>query len=339
LNGEKRDAAILRARDLSIRFATPYGLLKAVDGIGFDILRDETLGVVGESGCGKSVTALSMLRLLPHPAARVDGSILFEGTDLLALSERDIRRIRGARIAMIFQEPMTSLNPVLTVGFQLKEAILLHQKCPEREAAERSVESLRMVQIPDPQQCALQYPFELSGGMRQRVMIAMAVSCHPQLLIADEPTTALDVTIQAQILDLIRELKTRIGTTVVLISHNLGVIAETVDRVIVMYAGSIVEEAPVGEIFSAPRHPYTAALLQSTPRLGRNRRGRDGSRLMEIPGLVPSLHDHPEGCPFEPRCPLAVARCRTSKPPLVTTAPAHRAACWESSRVAGMARA
>ncbi len=294
----------------------------------------ETLAVVGESGCGKSVTALSILRLVPSPPGRiVGGAIRFDGTDLLSLSEAEMRRIRGNAISMIFQEPMTSLNPVLTVARQIGETLRLHQGLDARAAERRAVEMLRLVRISEPERRARQYPHELSGGMRQRVMIAMALACHPKLLIADEPTTALDVTIQAQILDLMRELKTRIGAAIILITHDLGVVAEMAARVVVMYAGRKVEEALVRDLFRRPRHPYTLGLLASVPRLGATLGRADPPRLAEIPGTVPSLREPITGCAFAPRCAWAVARCRAEAPALEAKSPEHFAACFESDRL------
>ena len=289
----------------------------------------ETLGVVGESGCGKSVTALSVMRLVPDPPGRiVGGRVLLHGVDLLRLSEAEMRRVRGNRIGMIFQEPMTSLNPVLTVGRQIEEVVALHQSLPARQAADRAVEMLRLVHIPEPGRRAREYPHQMSGGMRQRVMIAMALSCNPEVLIADEPTTALDVTIQAQILELMREIQQRTGTAIVLITHDLGVIAETADRVAVMYAGKKVEEAPVMALFDTPLHPYTRGLMASMPHLDAPL-GPGRGTLPEIPGMVPSLSDLPEGCRFAPRCPLAAPQCR-EEPPLIAYAPGHLAACWRA---------
>jgi peptide/nickel transport system ATP-binding protein len=326
--------AILEVEDLRTYFFTRDGVVRAVDGVSLHIAPGETLGIVGESGCGKSVTALSILRLIAPPQGRtVSGAIRFEGRDLLTLSERAMRQIRGNRISMIFQEPMTSLNPVLTVGAQIAEAVIIHQGASRRQALERAVAMLRLVRIPDPAQRAREYPHQLSGGMRQRVMIAMALSCNPRLLIADEPTTALDVTVQAQILKLMLELKERLGAAVMLITHDLGVVAETCQRVIVMYAGRKVEEAPVLELFDRPLHPYTRGLMASIPRGRIGRASAGGKRLQDIPGIVPSLLDPIPGCAFAPRCTFATDRCRREAPPLVARGPGHTVACWEVDRV------
>src|SRR5262249_42914056 len=306
---------LLEIADLRTYFFTRDGIVRAVDGVSLGVKRGETLGVVGESGCGKSVTSLSILRLIPEPPGRiVSGSIRFAGTDLLKLSETEMRDIRGNEISMIFQEPMTSLNPVLTVSRQISETLILHQGLDTKAAAARAVEMLRLVKIPEPERRAQQYPHELSGGMRQRVMIAMALACNPRLLIADEPTTALDVTIQAQILDLMRELKQKIGAAIILITHDLGVVAEMAQRVVVMYAGRKVEEAPVKELFRRPRHPYTVGLLNSVPHLGATRGRAAAPRLTEIPGMVPSLREEIVGCAFAPRCPFVPAPCRRAAP-------------------------
>jgi oligopeptide/dipeptide ABC transporter ATP-binding protein len=300
--------------------------LTAVDGIGLEVYRGETLGVVGESGCGKSVTALSILRLLASPPAEIQGEILFDGKNLLDMSLDEIRQIRGNSISMIFQEPMTSLNPVLTIGEQISEAIKLHQGVTHQEAWSKAVEMLRIVQIPSPEIRAREYPHKLSGGMRQRAMIAMALSCHPRLLLADEPTTALDVTIQAQIVELMERLKEEIRTSIVLITHNLGLIAEMAKRVVVMYMGKIVEEALVEDLFLEPLHPYTHGLLESIPWIGRKMKsGR--KQLQEIPGMVPSLLEIPEGCRFHPRCSRAMDICRKEEPPLVQK-DGRRVLCW-----------
>jgi peptide/nickel transport system ATP-binding protein len=325
---------LLEIEDLRTYFFTRDGIVRAVDGVSLAVERGETLGVVGESGCGKSVTSLSILRLIPEPPGRiVSGSIRFEGVDLLGLSEPEMRAIRGNEISMIFQEPMTSLNPVLTVSRQISETLMLHQGLHAKRAAERAVAMLRLVKIPEPERRAHQYPHEMSGGMRQRVMIAMALACNPKLLIADEPTTALDVTIQAQILDLMRELKQKMDAAIVLITHDLGVVAEMAERVVVMYAGRKVEEAPVKELFRRPRHPYTVGLLNSVPHLGASRGRAMAPRLAEIPGMVPSLREEILGCAFAPRCPFVTERCRRETPALETKAPGHIAACFESDRV------
>jgi oligopeptide/dipeptide ABC transporter ATP-binding protein len=301
-------------------------MVTAVDGINLDVYRGETLGIVGESGCGKSVTALSILRLLASPPAEIQGTILFGGANLLDLNLDEIRRIRGNAISMIFQEPMTSLNPVLTIGEQISEAIRLHQGVPRQEGMSKAVEMLQMVQIPSPEMRVHEYPHQLSGGMRQRAMIAMALSCHPRLLLADEPTTALDVTIQAQIVDLMEHLKEEFETSIVLITHNLGLIAEMAKRVLVMYMGKVVEEAPVEDLFQEPLHPYTQGLLESIPWIGRKlRSGR--RQLQEIPGIVPSLLEMPEGCRFHPRCSRAMNICSKEEPPLVQKN-GRRVLCW-----------
>jgi peptide/nickel transport system ATP-binding protein len=327
---------LLEIDDLRTYFFSRDGVVRAVDGVSLRVMPGETLGVVGESGCGKSVTALSVLRLIPEPPGRiVSGSIRFEGRDLLGLSETEMRAIRGNEISMIFQEPMTSLNPVLTVERQIGETLTLHQGLDAKAARARAVEMLRLVKIPEPERRAKQYPHEMSGGMRQRVMIAMALACNPKLLLADEPTTALDVTIQAQILDLMRELKQKIGAAIVLITHDLGVVAEMADRVVVMYAGRKVEEASVKELFRRPQHPYTVGLMTSVPQLGATRGRGEPPRLAEIPGMVPSLKDAIVGCAFAPRCAFATDRCRREAPVFEQKAPDHFAACFESERVSG----
>ncbi len=329
--------AILSVRDLRTQFFTREGVVRAVDGVTFDLKRGETLAIVGESGCGKSVTALSILGLIPPKAGRiVGGSIRFDGAELTTESENEMRRIRGNRISMIFQEPMTSLNPVLTVGEQISESLRIHQGLDRRAAWARAIEMLSLVRIADPKRRAGEYPHQLSGGMRQRVMIAMALACNPQVLVADEPTTALDVTIQAQILNLMLELKDRLGTAIILITHDLGVVAETAQRVIVMYAGRMVEEAPVEELLRNPKHPYTRGLMGSIPRRSSGGlRGRARGRLQEISGLVPSLREAIPGCAFAPRCGFATARCVAEQPPFETHGPRHYAACWEVARVEG----
>jgi peptide/nickel transport system ATP-binding protein/oligopeptide transport system ATP-binding protein len=301
---------------------------KAVDGISYRLSAGETLGIVGESGCGKSVSALSILRLIPDPPGRiVEGQIFFKETNLLELAYDRMREIRGNRISMIFQEPMTSLNPVFTVGNQIAEAFRLHQGLKRKEALEKSIDTLKLVNMPSPEKCVSQYPHELSGGMRQRAMIAMALACNPEILIADEPTTALDVTIQAQIIDLMLQLKEELGMAIILITHDLGIIAETVKRVIVMYAGKIVEEAPTRTIFKTPLHPYSQGLLQSMPRLGdKVRLGR--VRLQEIPGVVPSLYELPAGCRFSTRCSHAMEICRKEEPDLEEIDERHFCRCW-----------
>ncbi len=316
---------LLEIRNLTCSFRTADGAARAVDDVSFSVLQGETLGVVGESGCGKTVTALAVLRLIPNPPGRIDsGEIIYKGQDLLKLPEREMRRIRGNEISMIFQEPMTSLNPVFTCGFQIDEAVILHQKVGKREARERTLEMLRLVGIPDPGACARSYPHQLSGGMRQRVMIAMALSCRPSLLIADEPTTALDVTIQAQILELLQSLQARLGMAVLMITHDLGVVAETAQRVVVMYAGQVVEMGRVSDIFHGPRHPYTIGLQQSIPR-----RTRKGQRLKAIPGRVPDPLEYPTGCRFRDRCPFAEGKCAEGDILLREAAPCHFVRCWK----------
>ena len=330
---------LLRVRDLKTYFVTDRGpgTARAVDGVSFDLHPGETLGIVGESGCGKTVTALSILRLVPEPPGHIrPGSYIeFEGRNLLTLAPRELRAIRGNRVAMIFQEPMTSLNPVLTIGDQVAEAAIVHQNLTRKAARGRAIEMLRQVGIPDPEVRVDHYPHQLSGGMRQRVMIAMALICHPQILIADEPTTALDVTIQAQILELLDRLQQQLGMAVLLITHDLGVVAGTADRVVVMYAGQVVETAPTTELFARPRHPYTEGLMASIPRLDRPR-----GRLHSIPGSVPAATAWPAGCRFHPRCPFAWEKCRSEAPPLLETGTAgHTARCWlvaePARRVAG----
>ena len=322
---------LLSVRDLETHFFTQDGITRAVGGVSFEVAKGETLGIVGESGCGKSVTALSIMRLLPDRLARtVGGSVTMGNTDLLSLPEERMRAIRGNRIAMIFQEPMTSLNPVLTIGHQIAEAVRIHQGASRQAAEKRAVEMLKLVRIPDAQSRLADYPHQFSGGMRQRVMIAMALACNPELLIADEPTTALDVTIQAQILDLMLELKERTGAAVILITHDLGVVAEVCQRVIVMYAGKKIEEASVTDLFDQPAHPYTRGLMTSIPRFKGVAKKR---RLTEIPGIVPSLREPIEGCAFAPRCTFATTRCSNEEPKLRTIGRGHTTACHEAERV------
>ena len=317
---------VLEVRDLRTYFHTEEGVARAVDGVSFAVGRGQTLGLVGESGCGKSVSAFSIMRLVPDPPGRIeDGQILLRGRDLLALDEEEMRRVRGDDIAMIFQEPMTSLNPVLTCGFQIAEAVVLHQQVPTQEARARAIEMLQLVGIPAPEQRIDEYPHQLSGGMRQRVMIAMALSCNPDVLIADEPTTALDVTIQAQILALLESLQESLQMAIVMITHDLGVIAETADQVAVMYAGQIVEYAETQALFTRPQHPYTRGLLRSIPRLD-----AEQERLDIIPGVVPDARIFPPGCRFAPRCPLADDHCRTEAPPLEEVEAGHWASCWKA---------
>jgi len=320
---------LIAIENLSTHFDTPEGMVRAVDGMSYYVSKREILGIVGESGCGKSVSVLSILRLIPEPPGKVSaGKILFEGVDLLRLSKTELRQIRGNQISMIFQEPMTSLNPVYTIGNQISETFIKHQGLNKKEALEQSVEMLKLVGIAEPEKRASDYPHRLSGGMRQRVMIAMALSCHPKLLIADEPTTALDVTIQAQILDTMLQLKEKIGMAMILITHNLGLIAETARRVIVMYAGQIVEAGSVVDIFKAPLHPYTQGLLMAVPCIGT--KSTFGKRtLKEIPGMVPSLHHLPEGCLFSPRCSAPQTLCRNEPPPATSVEEGHVVRCWQ----------
>ena len=327
------DQPILEIDDLRTYFHTRDGIVRAVDGVSFKLHRGETLGVVGESGCGKSVTAMSILRLLPEPPAKIEsGSIMFNGRNLLDLSGAEMRQVRGNQISMIFQEPMTSLNPVLTIGRQISESIVLHQGLSSKAAEEHAVKMLDLVRISDPRQRITEYPHQMSGGMRQRVMIAMALSCNPNVLIADEPTTALDVTIQAQILNLMRDLKSEIGAAIILITHDLGVVAEMAERVVVMYAGRKVEEAPVDQLFARPLHPYTHGLMGSVPRLNEAATGKR-HRLQEIEGMVPSLNQLIVGCAFAPRCTFATDRCRQEAPVLEDKEDGHLAACWESDQL------
>jgi len=339
----RNDAPALLAVDgLKTVFHTRDGMLRAVDGVGFSLRPAETLAIVGESGCGKSVTALSLMRLVPDPPGRiVGGRVELAGVDLLSLKEEAMRRVRGKDISMIFQEPMTSLNPVISIGRQIAEVFLLHEDLDRSAARRKAIEMLRLVRIPEPELRAAEYPHQLSGGMRQRAMIAMALACNPKVLIADEPTTALDVTIQAQILDLIIELQRTLGTAVILITHDLGVVAETAQRVIVMYAGRKVEEARVDELFAHPLHPYTRGLMASVPRLAlmRGAGERADGRLAEIPGMVPSLAELPAGCVFAPRCAFAQERCRREYPPYEEKRPARWAACWRSDEIYGAAHA
>jgi len=326
---------LLQVKDLRTHFFTDDGVVKAVDGVSYDVQAGEIMGLVGESGCGKTVSALSILRLIPNPPGKIiSGEILFEGEDLLKADEEDIRDIRGHRIAMIFQEPMTSLNPVLTIGRQITESLELHLKMDRASATRRAIELMEMVGIPEAKPRIHDYPHQFSGGMRQRVMIAMALSCNPKLLLADEPTTALDVTIQAQILELLTNLTRELGTAVIIITHNLGVVARYADRVFVMYAGKIAETAPASELYGNPRHPYTLGLLKSVPRLDQVRK----DRLDPIEGFPPDLIHMPQGCYFRPRCKYAVARCQRESPPLLAVSGIHQAACWEWQRVGQSAK-
>jgi peptide/nickel transport system ATP-binding protein len=319
-------ARLLEIRGLKTYFATDEGMVHAVDGVDLTIDRGETLGVVGESGCGKTVTALSVLKLIAMPPGRIaGGQILWRGRDLVPLGPDDMRGIRSKEIAIVFQEPMTSLNPVYTVGDQIAEVVRLHEGLGKRAALDRAVEMLRLVHIPNAERRARDYPHQFSGGMRQRVMIAMALSCNPALLIADEPTTALDVTIQAQILDLLAEMKSRLGMAIMLITHAMGVVAETAQRVAVMYAGKVIEEAPVGALFADPKHPYTQGLIRSIPRI--DTAATRKPRLEAIAGVVPSLLEPAPGCRFAPRCRFASAICREATPPLREVAPGHKVAC------------
>ncbi len=319
---------LLHIEELKTHFNTFEGIVRAVDDVSLFIDKGEVLGVVGESGCGKSVTAQSIMRLIPEPPGRiVHGKILFDGTDIVSLSMEQMRTIRGNRIAMIFQEPMTSLNPVYTIGNQISEMFQLHQNRSKRESWQRSIEMLQKVQIPAPEKRVHEYPHQLSGGMRQRAMIAMALACNPEILIADEPTTALDVTIQAQILELMMQLKEDYDTAIMMITHDLGVIAEIAKRVVVMYAGKVVEEGLTVAIFEDPKHPYTQGLLKSIPKLGeRAKHGRQ--QLQEISGIVPSLLDLPEGCRFYARCPHAMGICNQNVPELIQVGDAHRVRCY-----------
>ena len=322
-------ASLLQVKDLRTHFFTDEGVVRAVDGISYDVQEGETMGLVGESGCGKSVSALSILRLIPSPPGKiVGGEVLFDGENLLKVDEEEIRHVRGNRIAMIFQEPMTSLNPVLTIGRQITEALELHLKMDRNASNRRAAELLEMVGIPEAHTRLNDYPHQFSGGMRQRVMIAMALSCNPRLLLADEPTTALDVTIQAQILEIMARLSREFGTAVVIITHNLGVVARYANRVNVMYAGKIVESSSARELYGNPRHPYTLGLLRSVPRLDEARR----DKLVPIEGLPPDLANVPKGCSFYPRCSYHVERCLQEEPPLMLVDEKHYAACWVDVR-------
>lgn len=319
---------LLQIKNLKTYFYTSDGLVKAVDDVTWEVGAGEVIGLVGESGCGKSVTALSILRLIPDPPGKiVGGEIWFKGSNLLMLPINEMRKIRGNDISMIFQEPMTSLNPVFTIGDQIAEVLELHQKMSKKAAIEKAVEMLKLVGIPSPERRVKEYPHELSGGMKQRAMIAMALACNPKVLIADEPTTALDVTIQAQILDLMLKLKTELNTAIVLITHDLGVIAEMAQKVVVMYAGKVMEQAEVTEIFDHPLNPYTQGLLNSLPKIDAARK----QRLNAIPGIVPSLYDLPKGCKFSPRCQYVMEICHQSEPDLKEVTPGHFSRCWLSS--------
>lgn len=318
-------ATLLQVKGLRTQFHTQDGVVSAVNGISYEVAEGETLGIVGESGCGKSVGVLSVMRLIPQPPGKiVGGEVLFGGRDLLKVDEAEMRQVRGHKIAMVFQDPMTSLNPVLTINQQVSEALMLHLGMDKAQARKRTIELLEMVNIPKAAERIDDYPHQFSGGMRQRVMIAMALSCNPQLLIADEPTTALDVTIQAQITDIVRRLKQELGMAIIWITHDLGVVAGLADRMMVMYAGYIIETAEVKDLYADPRHPYTLGLLRSIPRLDAERK----SKLTPIDGLPPDLIEPPEGCPFAPRCTYAIERCLQENPHLEAVGPRHQVACW-----------
>jgi oligopeptide/dipeptide ABC transporter ATP-binding protein len=320
---------ILDVQGLETTFRTPDGVIHAVNGVSFGLLEGETLGVVGESGCGKSVTMLSVLGLIPSPPGKVEaGKAIFAGQDLIKMSKEEIRHVRGAQIGMVFQDPMTSLNPVLTIGRQLEEPLMLHIGMTKNQARERAAELLTMVGIPNAKDRLNDFPHQYSGGMRQRVMIAMALSCSPQILIADEPTTALDVTIQAQIMDLVKRLRDELGMAIIWITHDLGVVAGLAQRVLVMYGGYIIEEAPVKELYASPEHPYTIGLLGSLPRVDEKER----TKLFSIEGLPPVLYQKPDACPFAPRCKWAIEHCWKENPPLLVVGPEHRAACWVDTK-------
>ncbi|MCD2345692.1 ABC transporter ATP-binding protein [Clostridium guangxiense] len=315
---------LLEVKNLKTYFHTEEGIVKAVDDVSFKIKKKETLAVVGESGCGKSITAMSIMRLVPKPIGKIEsGEIIFEGKDILTMDKNDIRDVRGNQISLIFQEPMTSLNPVFTIGYQIEEVLILHKRLTKKEAREETIKLLSMVRVPRAEEIVDCYPYELSGGMRQRVVIAMAIACNPKLLIADEPTTALDVTIQAQILDIMRELKEKINTSIMLITHDLGVVAEMADYVVVMYSGKIVEEAPVIELYENPKHPYTIGLLKSKPVINKLQ-----SELYSIKGQVPNPLEMPEGCYFNPRCKMAKDICRKKRPSLKEVGEGHSVSCW-----------
>ncbi|MCA9279688.1 MAG: ABC transporter ATP-binding protein [Phycisphaeraceae bacterium] len=323
----KAGAPVLQVRHLTTRFRTDDGIVTAIDDVSYDVFAGETVGIVGESGCGKTVTSKTIMRLLPEHVTIIDpkSEIMFEGNNLVNATENEMREVRGDKIAMIFQEPMTSLNPVFTVGWQLDEALKYHTKLNKRERRDRAIEMLRLVEMPNPERRVDEYPHQLSGGMRQRVMIAIALCCEPDILIADEPTTALDVTIQAQILDLMNQLKEKLNTAIVLITHDLGVVAQVCDRVVVMYAGRVVEQAPVRDLFKRPQHPYTKALLDSIPKSGKKEKGK---RLATIPGIVPSLRNLPKGCRFNERCAFRQDRCVAEEPDLTTGADGRQYRCF-----------
>jgi len=319
------DDVILQVKDLKAYFKLDEGLLKAVDGVSFDLCKGETLGIVGESGSGKSVTNLAIMKLIPSPPGRIaGGEVFFDGKDILKMSDNEVRALRGNKISMIFQDPMTSLNPFLRISTQMVETIVLHQKLDKKAAKEKAIEMLKLAGIPAPEKRIDQYPHQFSGGMRQRVMIAMALSCNPEILIADEPTTALDVTIQAQILDLINELSDRLGTAVILITHSLSVVAGMCDKICVMYAGRVVEKGNADEIFADPRHPYTQGLIKSVPRLDKENK----QRLYSIPGQPPNVINLPDCCPFFPRCERALDICKTKYPPVTNLGEARSVSCW-----------
>jgi oligopeptide transport system ATP-binding protein len=318
-------AELLNVQGLETRFRTREGIVHAVNGVSFVLKEGETLGIVGESGCGKSVTVMSMLRLIPSPPGKVTaGKAIYQGKDLLAMSDEEIRHVRGAQISMVFQDPMTSFNPVLTIGRQVSEPLEVHLGMSHKQSTERVVEMLSMVGIPNAKDRLNDYPHQFSGGMRQRVMIAMSLTCNPQILIADEPTTALDVTIQAQIVDLVKRLREELGMAIIWITHDLGIIAGLAHRVAVMYGGYFIEEAPVKDLYGAPMHPYTLGLIGSLPRVDANRH----DRLVSIDGLPPVLYQTPKSCPFAPRCKYRIEHCLTENPPLTTVAPNHHVACW-----------
>lgn len=323
MDQNNKDDTILKIRNLKVYFDGYYGTTQVLNNISFDIRKGEALGIVGESGCGKSITALSVMGLLQSPPARIEGSINFCGTELLDLNSKSMQAIRGNRISMIFQDPMTSLNPVFTIGHQLSEVFMLHQNMTKDDARRASIEALRMVDVAMPEKRIKDYPYQLSGGMRQRVMIAMALACKPELLIADEPTTALDVTIQAQVLDLMRNLRDTTGTAIAFITHDLGVVSEMCERAVVLYCGEIVEEAMVDELFSHPKHPYTKGLLSALPQ-----RGSRGKKLYVIPGTVPPAGQYPKGCVFAPRCTFAKDRCHNEKPEVTTFGNNHKVKCF-----------
>ena len=313
---------LLSVQDLKLWFENDYGMVQILNGINFDIYKGETLGIVGESGCGKSMTSFSIMRLLETPPARYEGQILLQGQDLLKLNDRQMQKLRGSKVSMIFQEPMTSLNPLFTLGQQMTETYIQHQGMSKKEAREKSIEMLRMVRMSEPEQRIDEYPHQLSGGMRQRVMIAMALACRPELLIADEPTTALDVTIQAQVLDLMRDLQRELGTAIAFITHDLGVIREMCDRVVVLYCGEVMETATVEELFRNPKHPYTEGLLATLPKFGQS------GKLMTIPGMVPPSGQFPKGCVFAPRCKYATEQCRACKPDSYDVGDDHLVRCF-----------